>query len=78
MVPDRLWKVHILPVTALHVCYELQRTTSPPSERSVVSVISPLVSLMIDQVSSLQQRGQRFATSFSGVQLQYCYVCCSW
>ena len=36
---------------------KLGRTTSPPSERSVVLVVSPLVSLMIDQVSTLLQRG---------------------
>ena len=48
------------------ICYQLlpfmfdmklQCTTSPPSERSGVLIISPLVSLMIDQVTSLQQRG---------------------
>ena len=48
------------------ICYQLLpfifdmklgRTTSPPSERSVVLVVSPLVSLMIDQVSTLLQRG---------------------
>ena len=48
------------------ICYQLlpfifdmafSRTSAPPSERSVVLVISPLVSLMVDQVSGLQKRG---------------------
>ena len=48
------------------ICYQLLpflfdlklgRTSSPPRERSVVLVISPLVSLMVDQVSSLLSRG---------------------
>ena len=37
--------------------YKLGRTGCPPCERSVVLVISPLVSLMVDQVNSLQSRG---------------------
>ena len=37
--------------------YKLKRTTrSPYLEQSVVLVISPLVSLMVDQVNSLRQR----------------------
>ena len=37
--------------------FKLNRTTVPQVERSVVLVISPLVSLMVDQVSGLQRRG---------------------
>ena len=33
--------------------FKLNRTTVPQVERSVVLVISPLVSLMVDQVSGL-------------------------
>ena len=36
--------------------FKLKRTSSS-SERSVVLVLSPLVSLMIDQVSGLRKRG---------------------
>ena len=48
------------------ICYQLLpflldmkfgRTEAPAVERSVVLVVSPLVSLMVDQVSSLQSRG---------------------
>ena len=34
--------------------HKLKRTSSPALEQSVVLIISPLVSLMVDQVSSLQ------------------------
>ncbi len=37
--------------------FKLKKTSSPGVERSVVLVLSPLISLMVDQVSSLQQRG---------------------
>ena len=56
------------------ICYQLLpfifdiklgRTTSPLSDRSVVQVVSPLVSLMVDQVSTLQKRGV-FAGILSG------------
>ena len=36
--------------------HKLKRTSSPALEQSVVLIISPLVSLMVDQVSSLQDR----------------------
>ncbi len=36
---------------------KLGRVSAPPSERSVVLVISPLVSLMVNQVSLLQSVG---------------------
>ena len=36
--------------------HKLKCTSSPPLEQSVVLIISPLVSLMVDQVSSLQDR----------------------
>ena len=36
--------------------HKLSRTSSPALEQSVVVIISPLVSLMVDQVSSLQDR----------------------
>ena len=38
--------------------HKLKRTSSPALEQSVVLIISPLVSLMVDQVSSLQDRGR--------------------
>ena len=37
--------------------FKLKRTGPPRVERSVVLVLSPLVSLMVDQVSGLQKRG---------------------
>ena len=37
--------------------FKLKRTNSPRFEISVVLVLSPLVSLMVDQVSGLQKRG---------------------
>ncbi len=37
--------------------YKLGRTNAPLVDRSVVLVVSPLVSLMIDQVRSLNSRG---------------------
>ena len=37
--------------------YKLGRTNAPPDQRSVVLVVSPLVSLMVDQVSALQSAG---------------------
>ena len=36
---------------------ELKRTSSRRTERSVMLVLSPLVSLMIDEVAELQKRG---------------------
>ncbi len=41
--------------------YKLERTNTSDLHRSVVLVISPLVSLMIDQVSGLQKRGVQAA-----------------
>ncbi len=37
--------------------YKLGRTNAPLVDRSVVLIVSPLVSLMIDQVRSLKTRG---------------------
>ncbi len=37
--------------------YKLSRTSAPFANRSVVLVVSPLVSLMIDQVRGLNSRG---------------------
>ena len=37
--------------------FKLKRTNSRRTERSVVLVLSPLVSLMVDQVAGLQKRG---------------------
>ena len=45
--------------------FKLDKTTNCVIKRSVVVVVSPLVSLMIDQVSSLQSRGVS-AAIFSG------------
>ena len=36
--------------------HKLKRTSSPPLEQSIALIISPLVSLMVDQVCSLQNR----------------------
>ena len=54
MVSDRLWQVCLLPTLASLFDHKLKCTSSPPLEQSIVLVISPLVSLMVDQVSSLQ------------------------
>ena len=45
--------------------FKLDKTKSSLTDRSVVVVLSPLVSLMVDQVSSLQSRGVS-AAIFSG------------
>ena len=45
--------------------FKLGKTSCFPTECSVVLVVSPLVSLMVDQVSSLQSRGVK-AAIFSG------------
>ena len=37
--------------------YKLGKTSAPPDQRSVVLVVSPLVSLMVDQVTCLQSAG---------------------
>ena len=37
--------------------YKLGKTNVPPDQRSVVLVVSPLVSLMVDQVTCLQSAG---------------------
>lgn len=48
--------------------YKLKRTSSPRVERSVVLVLSPLVSLMIDQVSGLQKLLYCLATKVIDVE----------
>ena len=45
--------------------FKLGKTSSSPTECSVVLIVSPLVSLMVDQVASLQSRGVK-AAIFSG------------
>ena len=47
--------------------YKLGRIESPLPQRSVVVVVSPLVSLMVDQVTSLRLRGVN-AAILSGFQ----------
>ena len=37
--------------------HKLGKTSAPLTQRSVVIVVSPLVSLMVDQVSALQSAG---------------------
>ena len=51
--------------------YKLNRT-SYEAERSVVLVISPLVSLMVDQVTCLLQRG----VSAGNIEWKHWYVVC--
>ena len=41
--------------------FKLGRVNAPPVKRSVVLIVSPLVSLMIDQVSDLKSRGVQAA-----------------
>ena len=55
MAAYRIWKINLLPAFTLD--YKLARTETIATERSVVLVISPLVSLMVDQVSYLQAHG---------------------
>ncbi len=53
--------------------HKLGRIGAPEAELSVVIVVSPLVSLMVDQVSSLQSRGVSAAilSGNSGVDKKY-------
>ena len=46
--------------------YKLERISAHPTQRSVVIVVSPLVSLMVDQVSRLQKEGFFSAAVLSG------------
>ena len=48
------------------LCYKLTRVDALPTKRSVVIVVSPLVSLMIDQVSSLRSQDIHVAAILSG------------
>ena len=50
-----IWKIDLLPAFTLD--YKLGRTETIATERSVVLVISHLVSLMVDQVSNVQAYG---------------------
>ena len=49
--------------------YKLGRTNAPLVDRSVVLVVSPFVSLMIDQVKSLKSRGVSAAILSSNGEL---------
>ncbi len=53
MVPHGVWKVSLLPFL---IDYKLGSTNAPLVDRSVVFVVSFLVSLMIDLVKSLKSR----------------------
>ncbi len=58
MVPNGVWQASLLSVAALFLIdYKLGNTDAPLVVRSVVLVVSPLLSLMIDQVRSLSSRG---------------------
>ena len=53
--------------------FKLKRNTAPQVQRSSVLVISPLVSLMVNQVSGLQKRGVN-AAILSGNTGKFSYV----
>ena len=53
----RTWKINLLPAFALSFFNKLGRTETIATERKIVLVISPLVSLMVDQVSNVQVHG---------------------
>ena len=57
----------MFPSYSLLFDYKLGRIESPLPQRSVVVVVSPLVSLMVDQVTSLRLRGVS-AAILSGFQ----------
>ena len=57
LVSYRLREVDLFQLVPFLLDFKLNRITVPQVERSVVLVISPLVSLMVDQVSGLQRRG---------------------
>ena len=41
--------------------FKLRRISAPPTKRSVILIVSPVLSLMIDQVSDLKSRGVQAA-----------------
>ena len=57
MVANWIWEVCMLPDIAHVFDFKLGRLSAPPAKRSVVLIVSPLVSLMIDQICDLRSRG---------------------
>lgn len=56
MAANWLWQAYLFSGTTFLFDYKLGRIVSPLPQGSVVVVVSPLMSLMVDQVSSLHNR----------------------
>ncbi len=74
MVPTGYGKSLCYQLLLFLMDYKLGRTNRPLVDRSVVLVIYPLVSLMIDQVRSLNTRGVSAAILSSNMGINPCFV----